>query len=43
MIEAREGHRLHLHFERIALDEDDDKYVCVEEITFQCQMLQKFP
>lgn len=25
LIEAKEGHRLHLHFERIALDEDDDK------------------
>uniref|UniRef100_A0A672HTV9 Seizure related 6 homolog (mouse)-like 2 n=1 Tax=Salarias fasciatus TaxID=181472 RepID=A0A672HTV9_SALFA len=27
VIEAKEGHRLHLHFERIALDEDDDKIV----------------
>uniref|UniRef100_A0A8C5ER83 Uncharacterized protein n=1 Tax=Gouania willdenowi TaxID=441366 RepID=A0A8C5ER83_GOUWI len=27
LIEAKEGHRLHLHFERIALDEDDDKLI----------------
>lgn len=26
LIEAKEGHKLHLHFERIALDEDNDKY-----------------
>lgn len=25
LIEAKEGHRLHLHFERMVLDEDDDK------------------
>lgn len=25
LLEAKEGHRLHLHFERVALDEDDDK------------------
>lgn len=29
LIEAKEGHRLHLHFERMVLDEDDDKLVCV--------------
>lgn len=34
LIEAKEGHRLHLHFERIALDEDDDKYVCVSHNLF---------
>ncbi|KAK6299996.1 hypothetical protein J4Q44_G00300290 [Coregonus suidteri] len=27
LLEAREGHRLHLHFERVALDEDDDKLI----------------
>ncbi|XP_062382826.1 seizure protein 6 homolog [Sardina pilchardus] len=27
LMEAREGHRLHLHFERVALDEDNDKLV----------------
>ncbi|XP_048846767.1 seizure protein 6 homolog isoform X3 [Brienomyrus brachyistius] len=27
LIEAREGHRLHLHFERMALDEDDDRLI----------------
>ena len=27
LIEAREGHKLHLHFERVALDEDEDKSV----------------
>uniref|UniRef100_A0A3B4AL57 Uncharacterized protein n=1 Tax=Periophthalmus magnuspinnatus TaxID=409849 RepID=A0A3B4AL57_9GOBI len=27
LIEAKEGHRLHLHFERIALDEDEDLIV----------------
>lgn len=25
LLEAKEGHRLHLHFERMALDEDNDK------------------
>uniref|UniRef100_A0A8C7V8T7 Seizure related 6 homolog (mouse)-like 2 n=1 Tax=Oncorhynchus mykiss TaxID=8022 RepID=A0A8C7V8T7_ONCMY len=25
LLEAKEGHRLHLHFERVALDEDNDK------------------
>ncbi|KAG7266422.1 hypothetical protein CRUP_001987 [Coryphaenoides rupestris] len=25
LIEAKEGHKLHLHFERVALDEDEDK------------------
>ncbi|CAL9693871.1 unnamed protein product [Knipowitschia caucasica] len=27
LIEAKEGHRLHLHFERIALDEDEDRLI----------------
>uniref|UniRef100_A0A8C9TAS8 Seizure related 6 homolog like 2 n=1 Tax=Scleropages formosus TaxID=113540 RepID=A0A8C9TAS8_SCLFO len=27
LLEAREGHRLHLHFERMALDEDDDRLI----------------
>uniref|UniRef100_A0AAY4CIK4 Uncharacterized protein n=1 Tax=Denticeps clupeoides TaxID=299321 RepID=A0AAY4CIK4_9TELE len=27
LLEAKEGHRLHLHFERVALDEDDDKLI----------------
>uniref|UniRef100_A0A8C7XIN6 Seizure related 6 homolog (mouse)-like 2 n=1 Tax=Oryzias sinensis TaxID=183150 RepID=A0A8C7XIN6_9TELE len=27
LIEAKEGHKLHLHFERIALDEDNDKLI----------------
>lgn len=27
IIEAKEGHRLHLHFERIALDEDEDRLI----------------
>uniref|UniRef100_H2S594 Seizure related 6 homolog like 2 n=1 Tax=Takifugu rubripes TaxID=31033 RepID=H2S594_TAKRU len=27
LIEAKEGHRLHLHFERIAFDENDDKLI----------------
>lgn len=31
LIEAKEGHRLHLHFERIAFDENDDKYVCLPD------------
>uniref|UniRef100_A0A4W5KKT0 Seizure related 6 homolog (mouse)-like 2 n=1 Tax=Hucho hucho TaxID=62062 RepID=A0A4W5KKT0_9TELE len=26
-LEAKEGHRLHLHFERVALDEDNDKLI----------------
>ncbi|CAF91802.1 unnamed protein product [Tetraodon nigroviridis] len=33
LIEAKEGHRLHLHFERIAFDENDDKYVCLQLIS----------
>lgn len=32
LIEAKEGHRLHLHFERIAFDENDDKYVCLPDV-----------
>lgn len=31
LIEAKEGHRLHLHFERIAFDENDDRYVCLPD------------
>uniref|UniRef100_A0A8C8EQJ7 Seizure related 6 homolog (mouse)-like 2 n=1 Tax=Oncorhynchus tshawytscha TaxID=74940 RepID=A0A8C8EQJ7_ONCTS len=27
LLEAKEGHRLHLHFERVALDEDNDKLI----------------
>ncbi|XP_066577793.1 seizure protein 6 homolog isoform X2 [Amia ocellicauda] len=27
LLEAREGHRLHLHFERVALDEDNDRLI----------------
>uniref|UniRef100_A0A6Q2XEC8 Seizure 6-like protein 2 n=1 Tax=Esox lucius TaxID=8010 RepID=A0A6Q2XEC8_ESOLU len=27
LLEAKEGHRFHLHFERVALDEDDDKLI----------------
>uniref|UniRef100_A0A8C1NXG0 Seizure 6-like protein 2 n=1 Tax=Cyprinus carpio TaxID=7962 RepID=A0A8C1NXG0_CYPCA len=39
LLEAKEGHRLHLHFERVALDEDNDNS---SDITFPLGTLVTF-